>query len=482
MLFNSIPFLFYFLPVAFAGYLVLSRYPGRASMLLWLTALSLFFYAYWNPPFILLLLGSIGVNYMLGRVLMVTPSKAILTLGVAINLAAIAVFKYAGFAVMTVNALTGANLPDPSIVLPLAISFFTFQQIAYLVDVYQGKVRDTDFVHYALFVSFFPQLIAGPIVHHGEIIPQFREKRERWVHPADVVAGAAIFIVGLQKKVVIADGIAVYADTVFANAAGHPPGMIAAWTGALAYTFQIYFDFSGYTDMAIGLARMFGIRLPENFNSPYKAVNIIDFWRRWHMTLSRFLRDYLYIPLGGNRRGEVRRHANILITMLLGGLWHGAAWTFVIWGGLHGVALVINHLWHGLRRRLGHDLEHSTPFGNALSRTLTLLAVIFGWVLFRAESFADAGTIMAGMLGIHGFGAATPGTQTAFSWFVVLGLIVLFMPNTKELLEADLGRAGRMMAPRLSWMVPTVGVMGTIALMIVIAKAQTANQFIYMVF
>jgi alginate O-acetyltransferase complex protein AlgI len=284
--------------------------------------------------------------------------------------------------------------------LPLAISFFTFQQITYLVDAYRGETREYHFLHYALFVTFFPQLIAGPIVHHREMLPQFARNTLYRLNAEHLAVGITIFALGLFKKVILADGIAVHATPVFdaAEAGFVTLTFFEAWSGALAYSLQLYFDFSGYSDMGIGLARMFGVRLPLNFNSPYKATSIIDFWRRWHITLSRFLRDYLYIPLGGSRKGEARRMTNLMITMLLGGLWHGAGWTFVLWGGLHGIYLVINHGWRKL-----------IPAGNAgrlrkgAGWTITMLAVVVAWVPFRAESLDGATAVLGAMMGNNGF-------------------------------------------------------------------------------
>jgi alginate O-acetyltransferase complex protein AlgI len=478
---------------------VLSLKSRNGVVLLWLTALSLFFYAYWNPPYLALLAASIGANYLVGRRLGETRGKTLLILGVAFNLGLIAIFKYAGFFVSTVNTLSGAGLPSPDVVLPLAISFFTFQQIAYLVDTYQGKVKDTDFIHYALFVSFFPQLIAGPIVHHNEIIPQFENKKERGIRLADLAAGVSIFVIGLQKKVVIADGMGVYSDAVFN--AGSDPTFFTAWAGALAYTFQIYFDFSGYSDMAIGLARIFGITLPENFASPYKAVNIVDFWRRWHMTLSRFLKDYLYVPLGGNRRGIPRRYVNIMITMLLGGLWHGAGWTFVFWGGLHGFYIVVNHFWHFVRRRMGHDLARSTLGGRIAGRGLTFLGVVVAWVFFRVETWENAVAMLKGMVGVNGivlpdqfaslewlaplgvtFSETVSYNTNLVIWFAALLAVVFLMPNTREIVTEARGTPAALLSLRMAWLVPTVCVFGGIGLLIVIAKADQANEFIYMVF
>jgi D-alanyl-lipoteichoic acid acyltransferase DltB (MBOAT superfamily) len=340
------------------------------------------------------------------------------------------------------------------VILPLGISFITFQKIAYLVDAYQGKTREYNFLHFCLFVTFFPQLIAGPIVHHREVMPQFNEPRIYRFSYENLAVGVTIFALGLFKKVMIADNIALHATPVFdAAAQGTPLSLLEAWSGALAYTLQLYFDFSGYSDMAIGLGRMFGIRLPVNFYSPYKAANIIDFWRRWHITLSRFLRDYLYIPLGGNRKGPVRRYLNLFVTMLLGGLWHGAGWTFVFWGGLHGLYLIINHAWQALRRILGRPAGDGTRVGRWVGRILTFLAVVVAWVFFRAESFPAALAMLRAMAGFEGvvlplayqdtlaalahYGVAFGHLGHSDGWplLIVLLLVVWFAPNTLEILR-----------------------------------------------
>ena len=353
---------------------------------------------------------SVLVNYALGVVLATRaasqdgPRKRLLAVGVSANLGLLAYFKYANFFVDNVRHLFHIDVEIGQIVLPLAISFFTFQQIAYLVDAHRRLTREYNFLHYCLFVTFFPQLIAGPIVHHGEMLPQFGKETTYRLNRTNLEVGVTFFLMGLFKKVVIADGIARYGTPVFdAAQAGLTIDFWQAWAGALAYTFQIYFDFSGYSDMAIGIARMFGIKLPLNFHSPYKATSVIEFWRRWHMTLSRFLRDYLYIPLGGNRKGPGRRHANLMVTMLLGGLWHGAGWTFMYWGGLHGLYLILNHAWRTLRRSFGHDLSRTTLVGTWIARLTVFVAVVVAWVFFRATSFAAALTILAGMAGRRGF-------------------------------------------------------------------------------
>jgi len=441
MLFNSYAFIFAFLPVAVAGFFALQRLAGAQAAIAWLVLASLFFYGWWNPAYLALIGFSILFNYGVGtrltRGLAPGAAKALLALGVAVNLGLIGYFKYANFFADTLAAATGSDAQLAPIVLPLAISFFTFQQIAYLVDAYRGQTGRYGFLRYALFVTFFPQLIAGPIVHHGEIFPQFARTAFRRLKTDNLAVGLTIFTIGLFKKVVLADGVAAFATPVFdAAAAGAAPSLAEAWCGALAYTFQLYFDFSGYSDMAIGLARIFGLRLPLNFDSPYKATNIIDFWRRWHMTLSRFLRLYLYFPLGGNRKGPSRRYANLLLTMLLGGLWHGAGWTFVVWGGLHGLYLAVNHGWRALRGE-----RPGTRAGRALSWALTFLAVVVGWVLFRAESFPAALAVLEGMAGGNGVlpgpDAAVPfDLDKAAAWLAVLFPITLLAPNTQQIMAA----------------------------------------------
>jgi D-alanyl-lipoteichoic acid acyltransferase DltB (MBOAT superfamily) len=384
------------------------RHSPRAGILVLLGA-SLVFYAAWRPIYLVLLLASVALNFGAG-LLMENPARrrAVGTLGVTFNLAALCYFKYTGFILETFGASSGRPLPFAAIVLPLGISFFTFQQIAYLVDVMRGAKAERDVVSYMLFVCFFPHLIAGPLVHHTEMIPQF--KRRRSGRSAVLAArGWAIFAAGLFKKVVIADNLAQFVTPVFAHIdAGGGVTTSWGWLAMLAYTLQIYFDFSGYSDMAIGLALLFGIRLPVNFRSPYKAASIVDFWRRWHITLSRFLRDYLYIPLGGNRLGETRRYVNLLVTMLLGGLWHGAGWNFLIWGGLHGGYLATNHLWRGWRGDKARP-SLSSPAARAialLSWFFTFFAVVIAWAFFRAKTAAGAWRMLQSLFGIPVEGSA----------------------------------------------------------------------------
>ncbi len=421
MLFSSYTFLFQFLPATVLAFLAARRHSPRAGILV-LAGASLFFYGAWQPIYLLLLIASVAMNFSLGLG-MEDPLRrpAIGAFGVALNLAVLCYFKYTGFILDTVSMVSGIPLIFSDIVLPLGISFFTFQQIAYLVDIMRGAKVERDIVSYTLFVCFFPHLIAGPLVHHAEMIPQF--KRSRTGRSAVLAArGLAIFAAGLFKKVVLADNLAQFASPVFAHLdAGGGVPTSWAWLATLAYTLQIYFDFSGYSDMAIGLALLFGIRLPVNFRSPYQAVSIIEFWRRWHVTLSRFLRDYLYIPLGGNRLGKQRRYANLMVTMLLGGLWHGAGWNFLIWGGLHGLYLSINHLWHDWR---SSQKRLSAPglTEKGLSWAITLFAVVIAWVFFRAKTMAGAGKMLGSLFGFDGVGVAYE--PTGVLWMMDLPILV----------------------------------------------------------
>ncbi len=404
MLFNSYTFIGLFLPITLVGFFLFAR-ASHIWAALWLGIASLAFYGWWDPRYLVLLLLSIAFNFFVGRAIswrheVGTPShaKAVLIFGIVCDLALLFYFKYTDFFILSINHALHTQLPLLNLVLPLGISFFTFTQIAFLVDTYRGEAKEYDPVHYLFFVTNFPHLIAGPILHHKEIMPQFENPACYRINWEDIAVGLTIFTFGLAKKVLLADGIGRYVGPVFDGASN--PHLFLAWGGALAYTLQLYFDFSGYSDMAIGLARMFGIKFPLNFDSPYKAQNIIEFWRRWHMTLSRFLRDYLYIPLGGNRKGPMRRQVNLLVTMALGGLWHGAGWTFVIWGILHGLYLVINHSWQNLT---GPSITNTNnPNKRFWAWLLTFLAVLVGWVFFRAKSVDVALDILQGMVGLNG--------------------------------------------------------------------------------
>jgi alginate O-acetyltransferase complex protein AlgI len=482
MLFNSYVFIFAFLPVTLAGYFLFTKFSSRRPGLLWLTAASLFFYGWWNPQYLLLLLGSMLFNYLTGLTLArmyrghsprLGPTLAV---GIAVNLLIIAYYKYANFIVDNVAALTGAHFTMNAIVLPLAISFFTFQQIAYLVDASRGETAEYDIIDYCLFVTFYPQLIAGPIVHHKEVMPQFAAPGQRRFDSHAFAEGITFFTAGLFKKVVLADNLAKIADPTFAAAAGGDPvTAVTAWIGIFAYSFQIYFDFSGYSDMAVGLARMVAIRLPYNFNSPYKAVNIIDFWRRWHMTLSRFLRDYLYIPLGGSRRGPARRYVNLLLTMFLGGMWHGAGWTFVIWGGLHGLYLVINHAIDAVRAAAGLNRKYGW-LGASAGRLITFVAVTVAWVFFRAPTTDAAFALFHGLTG--GYGLIDPAESLSPHRYALMGallIVVWIMPNTQQTIDASGSQP-----PYLRW-APTVAWATAVSacLLFSITQLSKVSAFIY---
>ncbi|MBT4711300.1 MAG: MBOAT family protein [Alphaproteobacteria bacterium] len=478
MLFNSPQFLFVFLPLVLGGYFLIAAKNRTAAAVAFLALASLVFYAYWKPIYLVLILASVLGNFGISRWLTRTePDRArrwILILGVVFNLGLLGYFKYAAFVVTNAALALGQSWSVGHIMLPLAISFFTFQQIAYLVDCWRGNTTPPTLARYLLFVAFFPQLIAGPIVHHYELLPQFDALATRRPRLAPLVAGLTIFFAGLFKKVVLADSIGAHADTVFdAVAAGAAVGGFDAWIGAFAFGFQIYFDFSAYSDMAIGLALMFGIRLPLNFNSPYKAASIIDFWRRWHMTLSRFLREHLYVPLGGNRHGRAKQMRNILIVMVLGGLWHGAGWGFVLWGGLHGIYLVLNHAW----RTFG------IPVPLAVGRLATLIAVMFAWVPFRAETWDRTATMWAAMLG--GGEATARLTNPMLAAAVMMGAlaIVWILPNTQDWTGFSRKEAVARLAswrPTRTWAVVNAGI-AMVGIAMILTRSET-QEFLYFQF
>ena len=397
MLFNSYEYIFAFLPLTFFIYFFLLSKRLVVGAKGFLVFASLFFYSWWNIVYLPIILSSMLFNYIVGNSLndnfgkVKINKKTLLTIGIIVNLSMLGYFKYADFFIENFNLAFDGSMPLLHLALPLAISFFTFQQIAYLVDSYRGETKEYDFLNYALFVTFFPQLIAGPIVHHKQMMPQFASKWNLVKNYKNIALGIFIFSIGLFKKVVIADTFAVWATQGFDTAP--VLNFFEAWVTSLSYTFQLYFDFSGYTDMAIGAALLFNIKLPINFNSPYKAKDIQDFWRRWHITLSNFLRDYIYIPLGGNRKGNFRTYNNLMITFILGGLWHGAGWTFVFWGFLHGAALVIHRFW----KKLGYQMN------SILAWFITFNFVNIAWVFFRAKEWDDAIKVIKGMFGFSGF-------------------------------------------------------------------------------
>jgi alginate O-acetyltransferase complex protein AlgI len=396
MLFNSFAFLFVYLPLVLAGYWMAGRFAGRSAAVVWLAAASVVFYAMAEPWHAAIMAGSILFNFACGIRLAATGSRTLLAFAVAANLVLLGVFKYADFFASNLAAATGIDIALLRIALPAGISFYTFTQIAFLADAARGEVRELNFARYVLFVTFFPHLIAGPIIHHREMMPQFARVR-LGLGATNLAVGLSIFAVGLGKKLLLADNIAPFATPVFAAAdAGATPTFFEAWAATLAYALRLYFDFSGYSDMAIGLSRMFGIRLPVNFHSPYKASSVADFWRRWHMTLSRFLRDYLYIPLGGSRHGVGRHIAALFATMVLGGFWHGASWNFVLWGALHGALLALNHLWrHFAPAAAKHMIA---PIG----MPLTFVCVVLAWVPFAAETLGGTARMYAALAAFDG--------------------------------------------------------------------------------
>ena len=444
MLFNSYVFIFAFFPVVLFGFYLIGKYSQHMAML-WLALVSLFFYGWWDARFVGLLLGSIVFNFSLAYFIgnrvscqSFTQAKILLFFAISCDLALLGYYKYANFFAENISLLTNIALPVGELFLPLGISFFTFTQIAYLVDTYKGKVEDySSIVRYTLFVTYFPHLIAGPVLHHKEMMPQFADENVCNINKNNMAIGLGIFVLGLSGKILLADPLGGFASPIF-NAASPetPPMLFEAWIGALAYTLQLYFDFSAYSDMAIGLSLMLNVRLPMNFNSPYQATSMIEFWRRWHMTLSRFLRDYLYIPMGGNQKGNLTRYKNLIITMLLGGLWHGAGWTFVIWGGLHGFYLMVNHMWRALKGQMGW--AEGGRLANAGSFVLTFLAAVVGWVFFRAEYVASAMVMLKGMLGLNGVSLHSSmkklleGYVQANPWIVFENTMPLTALNGKE--------------------------------------------------
>ena len=449
MLFNSYIFIFTFLPLTFFIYFYLNNRRLTEASKAFLVLASLFFYSWWNIAYLPLILISMLFNYTMGRELAAHgkkqrnySAKSLLAVGVVANLALLGYFKYADFFISNLNKGLGTDVPLLHLALPLAISFYTFQQIAYLVDSYRKETQEYDFLNYAVFVTFFPQLIAGPIVHHAEMMPQFAKLKNKVMHYHNVALGLFVFSIGLFKKVVIADSFAVWATQGFDIS--YKLNMLEAWMTSLSYTFQLYFDFSGYTDMAIGIALLFNIKLPINFNSPYKATSIQDFWRRWHITLSRFLKEYIYIPLGGNRKGEIRTYTNLFATFVLGGIWHGAGWTFVLWGILHGLALVVNRAW----TKLGFRMP------TWLAWFITFNFINIAWVFFRATSFDSALKVLTAMFsGVLVLPQSLPeyfvflkDTSISFGhwtriyqyetyiglWMIVGLLVILILPNSMQ--------------------------------------------------
>jgi alginate O-acetyltransferase complex protein AlgI len=474
MLFNSYAFILVFLPLAVIGYFAIARRSHHAATL-FLCAMSCVFYVWWKLSFVLILLLSMAINYGLGRHLAAHANQARarhwLIAGLVFNIGMLAYFKYANFFIANINAITGSEWSMWNIVLPLGISFFTFTQIAFLVDAWRGRVVELSATNYFLFVTYFPHLLAGPIIHHREMMPQFADAALKVINWDNIARGLILFTLGLTKKVLIADQIAPWANAGFANAATLT--FADAWITILTYSLQLAFDFSGYTDMALGAALMMNIRLPQNFNAPFRATDIQDFWRRWHMTLSRFLRDYIYIPLGGNRGGEWRMMALFIFTFLIGGLWHGAAWTFVLWGALHGTALVVLHLWRKCR----------LPLPNIVATLLTFIFVIACFAVFRAATLADAMNILKSAFGLNGFNFVL--NIDAWQWLtnpsfshagmvsliaIIAALILSFTPKT----AFDIARDTALTLPR--------AIIFSALLLVCLMFVPSATEFIYFIF
>lgn len=481
MLFNSIEFIFFFLPLSVVGYWLLqARNHNVASC--WLVCCSLFFYGWWNPAYVPLILLSSAVNYAIGEKLSSgvkrqAVSKGLLAAGVTFNLLLLGYFKYTDFLIFNINAVFSSNIDALHIVLPLAISFFTFQQISFLVDSYKGITEEHSPLTYLLFVCFFPQLIAGPIVHHKQMMPQFNALKNQSLSYQHMAQGLYLFAIGLFKKVILADEFAVIANSGYADTAALT--LLEAWATSLSYSLQLYFDFSAYCDMAMGAALFFNIKLPINFNSPYKALSIQDFWRRWHITLSQFLRDYLYISLGGNRHGLPRTLLNLFTTFVIGGIWHGAGWTFIIWGALHGAALILHRLWQLTGIRLN----------SVLSWLLTFNFVNIAWLYFRAETVTDANNLLKAMLGANGV-AVSEDLERWFGWLVAAGQIPEKMPTMRDLSQTEMGwiigflliclfhKNSIQMKDSLRYSVPRV-VFSTVIVVWAMVNINRVSEFIY---
>ena len=433
LIFNSFEFIFVFLPIVLLLFYGIGRFNIPIAKA-WLLLASLFFYAYWNPSYLPLVLISMVINYLIGSFLSKSNKakmrKAALIIGIIFNVGLLSYYKYFDFFIQNVNGFFETNLPLQQILLPLAISFYTFTQIAYLVDSYRMETKEYNFLNYGLFVTFFPHLIAGPIVHHKQLAPQFNEKESYYVNYSNFSKGLMIFAIGLFKKVAIADTFAKWANEGYASV--ETLSFIDSWVTTLSYTLQLYYDFSGYSDMAVGLALLFNIVMPINFNSPYKALDIQDFWRRWHITLSSFLTTYFYIPLGGNRKGKVRTYVNIFIIFLVSGIWHGAGWTFIVWGTLHGIASIICRFW----KVAGYKMN------KWLAWFITFMFVHFAWVFFRAVSIDEAFIMFQKMFMID-FDIPTTMSMLKTLLLILFGLcLAWFAKNSMEIVDQHKRSAG----------------------------------------
>lgn len=428
MLFSSFEFLFLFLPVVYLIFRLLQCVAPTRVLITFLLLASIAFYGAWKLAFLPLILGSITANFFLGKWLAArreTPAaRGILSVGVVLNLSLLVYYKYAHFITTQLEPLGVPVIAQG--ILPLGISFFTFQQLTYLVDVYRGKEVEKRFATYALFVSFFPHLIAGPITHHGQILNQLRRLGSGFRSNINFASGLGVFAMGFCKKLLIADELGPVADAVFgAVRAGAELATGDYWMGAFAYTFQLYFDFSGYSEMALGLGLMFGVRFPANFLSPYKSKSLIEFWRRWHMSLGWFLREYVYFPLGGSRSGPTRRYVNLFLVLLISGIWHGSGWTFIVWGAGHGLLLVVNHGWR-------NHIKWRGKIYDLFCHGATMTAVIAGWIVFRSASMADAGAMFRGLFAIES-GTKSVVDGNHWIWIGASAIICFFLPNVMEI-------------------------------------------------
>jgi alginate O-acetyltransferase complex protein AlgI len=506
MLFNSLKFIFIFLPSAMLGFHQLGKY-GRRPVIAWLALCSIVFYAVWKPAFVFFLVGSIVINYLVAIAISsaeegTSRRKLILTAGIAINLLALFYFKYLYKTLLLLSHWHLAPLPAHAILLPLGISFFTFTQISYLFDLAQGQAERQDLLSYVLFVTFFPHLIAGPILHHKEMMPQFAPGRRFRLIPADVSLGLTWFILGLGKKVLIADRLAPGANLAFNHAGSQPAA--SAWAGVVLYSMQLYFDFSGYSDMALGLARIFSIRFPLNFDSPYKATSVTEYWQRWHMTLTRYITLYLYNPillsvqrrrLAAGKKTSRKALATLsgfsamvafptIITMLLTGLWHGAGIQFLIFGLLHGIYLTANQAWRHFRQR--HKSAEPVPPSGLLIMAMRIgvyLQVALALIFFRADSLHAAFAMLRDLGGLHGLGH--PGNLLDASLGFALFPIVWFMPNTQQILGEEPASSTNLTSilPKLRW-APTLGWGLVIATLFfaVLANIGDTSSFLYFQF
>ncbi len=465
MLFSDPIFLFGFIPTVLMVYYLLPKlFIEYVNLRLhFLVFSSIIFYGWWFPPYLLILLTSILFNYWIIGVFRNTGLHILCVTAIVINLGLLFYFKYFNFFIENISILFNIKIVIDPILLPLAISFFTFQQIAYVMDVKRGFVEEYSLKNYFMFVTFFPQLIAGPIVHHSQIVPQFSNAFVKGASKIQLLEGLLLFFIGLFKKVVIADNLAPYANSTFNAASTSILTFSESALGIAAYTLQIYFDFSGYSDMAIGLGLLFGLRLPDNFKSPYKSTSIIDFWRRWHITLSNFLRDYLYIAMGGNRFGKLARYRNLYLTMVIGGIWHGASWNFVIWGALHGIYLIVNHFWRFLKK-FTFLSEMKMPF--FMGWIITFLSVSLAWVYFRADNISTANAMLSVLIIDDGLHLPQQIAQLVpeeivhrlkfIEWdsisnfgdgfglvYILVGFLMLFFPNSKEICNLVIDRISR---------------------------------------